>query len=256
MTVNEIRTKFIEFFKSKKHAHVKSDSVVPKDDPTVLFTTAGMQQFKRQFLGHIDDYTRATTSQKCIRTDDLDEVGETDFHHTFFEMLGNFSFGDYFKEVAIEWAWEFLTKELNIPEDRLWLSVYKDDAEAAEIWLKKIKLDSKKLFRLGDKSNFWPANAKENGPNGPCGPCSEIFYDYEPEKGTFPDDPDDEDGRFCEVWNLVFTQYNRKDGGELDPLPSKNIDTGMGLERLSSVMQGVKNNFDTRIDRTVRLSLD
>ncbi len=247
MTVNEIRKKFLAFFKSKEHAIIKSDSVVPKDDPTVLFTTAGMQQFKRQFLGHIDDYTRAATSQKCIRTDDLDEVGETDFHHTFFEMLGNFSFGDYFKEEAIIWGWEFLTQELKIPEDRLWVSVYKDDDEAADIWLKTIKIDSKKLFRLGDKSNFWPSNAKENGPNGPCGPCSEIFYDYEPDKKSSPKDPDDEPGRFCEVWNLVFTQYNRKDGGELDPLPSKNIDTGMGLERLASVMQGVQNNFETDI---------
>ncbi|MFT5388352.1 MAG: alanyl-tRNA synthetase, partial [Candidatus Omnitrophota bacterium] len=162
-------------------------------------------------------------------------------------MLGNFSFGDYFKKEAIHWAWEFLTKELNIPQERLWVSVYKDDEEAANIWLNEIKLPKEKLFRLGDKSNFWPSDAVKNGPNGPCGPCSEIFYDYDPKRGTFPKDPDDEGSRFCEVWNLVFTQYNRQEGGKLEPLPSKNIDTGMGLERLASVLQGVKNNFETDI---------
>lgn len=247
MTVNEIREKFLKFFESKGSTIVASDSLVPKDDPTVLFTTAGMQQFKRQFLGQVDDYTAATTSQKCMRTDDLDEVGKTDFHHTFFEMLGNFSFGDYFKKEAINWAWEFLTKELNISEDRLWVSVNKDDKEAKEIWLKDIGLPEHKIFTLGDKSNFWPSNAREAGPNGPCGPCSEIFYDYNPDDETIPKDPDDIDGRFSEIWNLVFTQFERKDGGELVPLPNKNIDTGMGLERLCSVLQGKKNNFDTDI---------
>lgn len=245
ITGNDIRSKFLNFFAARQHTVVESDSVVPKDDPTVLFTTAGMQQFKRQFLGHIDGYTRACSSQKCIRTDDLDEVGRTDFHHTFFEMLGNFSFGDYFKEEAITWAWEFLTKELGIPAGRLRVSVYKDDDEAARIWKEKIGIPAERIFRLGDKSNFWPSNAKQDGPNGPCGPCSEIFYDYDPEKGTAPVDPDDEPGRFCEVWNLVFTQYNRKDGGELTPLPGRNIDTGMGLERLAAVMQGVRSNFET-----------
>lgn len=245
MTANEIREKFLNFFASKKHAIVESDSVVPKDDPTVLFTTAGMQQFKRQFLGHIDEYTRACTSQKCVRTDDLDEVGRTAFHHTFFEMLGNFSFGDYFKNDAIAWAWEFLTQELKLPADRLWVSVYKDDDEALVVWRDTIGIPTNRIFKLGDKSNFWPSNAKKNGPNGPCGPCSEIFYDYAPEKRTTPKDPDDEPGRFCEVWNLVFTQFNRKDGGELEPLPNKNIDTGMGLERLSAVLQGVTSNFET-----------
>jgi len=245
VSANEIREKFLRFFESKQHAVIASDSVVPKDDPTVLFTTAGMQQFKRQFLGNIDGFTRAATSQKCIRTDDLDEVGKTNFHHTFFEMLGNFSFGDYFKKEAITWAWEFLTKELGIPESRLWVSVYRDDDEAFAIWKNEIGLPDERIFKLGDKSNFWPSNAKLNGPNGPCGPCSEIFFDYQPDDPAVPKDPDDIAGRFAEIWNLVFTQFNRKDGGELEPLPNKNIDTGMGLERLCAVMQGVTSNFET-----------
>ncbi|HNV24319.1 MAG TPA: alanine--tRNA ligase-related protein, partial [Candidatus Omnitrophota bacterium] len=155
MTTTEIRSKFLNFFASKSHKIIKSDSLVPKDDPTVLFTTAGMQQFKRQFLGHLEGFTRAATSQKCLRTDDLEEVGKTDFHHTFFEMLGNFSFGDYFKKDAILWAWEFLTKELKIPSEKLWVSVYKDDAEAYKIWLDDIKIPKEKIVKLGDKSNFW-----------------------------------------------------------------------------------------------------
>ena len=248
MTANDVRKKFLEFFASKGHSVIPSDSLVPKDDPTVLFTSAGMQQFKRQFLGHIEGYTRATTSQKCLRTDDLDQVGKTAFHHTFFEMLGNFSFGDYFKKEAIVWAWEFLTKALHIPADKLWVSIYNDDPEAEKIWLDHIKLPKNKLVKLGDKSNFWPSNAKHNGPNGPCGPCSEIFFDY----GVNPNcgkgdtcDPDCSCGRFSEIWNLVFTQFNRKDGGVLEPLPNKNIDTGMGLERLVAVIQGKKSNYDT-----------
>jgi len=245
---NEIRKKFLNFFASKGHTVVESDSLVPKDDPTVLFTTAGMQQFKRQFLGHIDDYTRATTSQKCLRTDDLDQVGKTNFHHTFFEMLGNFSFGDYFKKDAIIWAWEFLTKELQLPKEKLWVSVYKDDPEAEEIWKTQVKdLDPKKIVLLGDHDNFWPADAKKNGPNGPCGPCSEIFYDLGPQAGRLGDqgNPGTDPKRFSEIWNLVFTQFNRKDGGILEPLPNKNIDTGMGLERLTAVVQGKQNNFET-----------
>jgi alanyl-tRNA synthetase len=248
MTTNEVRTKFLNFFKSKGHSIISSDSLVPKDDPTVLFTTAGMQQFKPQFLGHIEGFTRAATCQKCLRTDDLDVVGKTDFHHTFFEMLGNFSFGDYFKKEAITWAWEFLTKDLKIPSEKLWVSVYEQDDEAYDIWLKEVKVPAKKIIKLGDKSNFWPSHARQNGPNGPCGPCSEIFYDY----GFNPNcpkgdkcDPDCSCGRFSEVWNLVFTQFNRKDGGVLDPLPAKNIDTGMGLERLVAVVQRVKSNYDT-----------
>ncbi|MBF0531814.1 MAG: alanine--tRNA ligase [Candidatus Omnitrophica bacterium] len=244
MTTDEIRQKFFDFFASKEHKIIASDSLVPKDDPTVLFTTAGMQQFKRQFLGHVDDFRRAVTAQKCLRTDDLDHVGVTDCHHTFFEMLGNFSFGDYFKREAILWAWEFLTRVVHISPDRLWVSVNKDDAEAEKIWLAEIGIAPKNIFHLGDKSNFWPSNARLNGPNGPCGPCSEIFYDYTPESSSVPADPDDEPGRFTEVWNLVFTQFDRKDGGKLDALPGKNIDTGMGLERLAAVLQGKKNNFE------------
>ncbi|MFA5060243.1 MAG: alanine--tRNA ligase [Candidatus Omnitrophota bacterium] len=248
MTANEIRAKFLDFFASKGHKIVESDSVVPKDDPTVLFTTAGMQQFKKQFLGYVEGYTKAATSQKCLRTDDLDKVGKTAFHHTFFEMLGNFSFGDYFKKEAITWAWEFLTHALKIPSEKLWVSVYKDDDEAYDIWLNNIKIKKERIVKLGDKSNFWPSEAKEKGPNGPCGPCSEIFYDY----GVNPNcpngskcDPDCSCGRFSEVWNLVFTQFNRKEGGVLEPLPNKNIDTGMGLERLVAVVQGKKNNYET-----------
>ena len=247
MTTNDIRKKFLEFFRSKGHTVVPSDSLGPKDDPTVLFTTAGMQQFKPQFLGRIDGYTRAASCQKCLRTDDLDVVGKTDCHQTFFEMLGNFSFGDYFKKDAIAWAWEFFTEVMKIPKDRLWVSVYKDDSEAEGIWLNDIKLPKERLVKLGDKSNFWPSNAKEAGPNGPCGPCSEIFFDYgvNPKCTNTKCDPDCSCGRFTEVWNLVFTQFNRKDGGILDPLPAKNIDTGMGLERLAAVMQGKKSNYET-----------
>ncbi len=246
MTGHDIRGKFLEFFRSKGHTVVASDSLVPKDDPTVLFTTAGMQQFKPQFMGHITGFTRAATSQKCLRTDDLAEVGVTDFHHTMFEMLGNFSFGDYFKREAITWAWEFLTKTLGIPGDKLWVSVHVDDAEAYGLWLNEIKLPAARIVKLGDKSNFWPSNARLNGPNGPCGPCSEIFFDWGKGACTNPAcDPDCSCGRFCEVWNLVFTQYNRKDGGLLEPLPAKNIDTGMGLERLTAVMQGKHNNFES-----------
>ncbi|MBF0503736.1 MAG: alanine--tRNA ligase [Candidatus Omnitrophica bacterium] len=248
MTTNDIRTKFLNFFKSKHHSIIPSDSLVPKDDPTVLFTTAGMQQFKPQFLGHLDGFSRAATCQKCLRTDDLDVVGKTDFHHTFFEMLGNFSFGGYFKKEAILWAWEFLTHELRLPPERLWVSVYQDDDEAHAIWADKIKVPVDRIVKLGDKSNFWPSNARQSGPNGPCGPCSEIFYDY----GTNMNcpkgddcDPDCSCGRFSEVWNLVFTQFNRKDGGILEPLPAKNIDTGMGLERLAAVVQGKKSNYET-----------
>lgn len=258
MTTNEIRQKFLDFFKSKGHTIIESDSLVPKDDPTVLFTTAGMQQFKKQFLGYIDGYTRAATSQKCLRTDDLDKIGKTDVHHTFFEMLGNFSFGDYFKKEAIEWAWEFFTVELKIPKDKLWVSVYKDDDEAYNIWIKNIKLDPKRLIKLGDKSNFWPSEAKEKGPNGPCGPCSEIFFDYgvNPRCKNKKCNPDCDCGRFAEIWNLVFTQFERQEGGVLKPLPHKNIDTGMGLERLAAVIQGKKNNFETDIFAPILKKID
>jgi alanyl-tRNA synthetase len=247
MQAHILREKFLEFFKSKKHKILESDSLVPAGDPTVLFTPAGMNQFKKEFLGFDSGFKRAATSQRCLRTDDLDKVGKTSGHHTFFEMLGNFSFGDYFKEEAILWAWSFLTKELKINQKNLWISVYKDDAETYKIWRDLIKVPAAKVIKLGDKENFWPSEAKATGPNGPCGPCSEIFFDQGSNTGCRRPDctPACGCGRFVEVWNLVFTQFNRKEGGILESLPRKNIDTGMGLERLAAVMQGVSNNFQT-----------
>lgn len=247
MKADILREKFLSFFKNKKHKIVESDSLVPKDDLTVLFTPAGMNQFKQQFLGHITDFTRAASSQRCLRTDDLDKVGKTTGHHTFFEMLGNFSFGDYFKEEAVYFAWEFLTKELRISENRLWVSVYKDDDEAYNAWKDKIKIPENRIVKLGDKENFWPSEAKEKGPNGPCGPCSEIFFDFGKDAGCGKDNcnPACGCGRFVEIWNLVFTQFNRKENGSLEPLPQKNIDTGMGIERLAAVLQNAPNNFET-----------
>jgi len=249
MQADILREKFLEFFASKAHKIVESDSLVPKDDPTVLFTPAGMNQFKREFLGFDCGFKRAATSQRCLRTDDLDKVGKTSSHHTFFEMLGNFSFGDYFKEEAISWAWEFLTKELKIDKESLWVSVYSEDFEAYKIWSDKVGLPERKIVKLGDKDNFWPAEAKTKGPNGPCGPCSEIFFDFGEASGCQKKDcgPSCSCGRFVEIWNLVFTQFNRKENGELEPLPNKNIDTGMGLERLAAVMEGKKNNFETEL---------
>ena len=247
MTADILREKFLAFFKSKKHKIVESDSLAPKDDPTVLFTPAGMNQFKKELMGYNCGFARAATSQRCLRTDDLEKVGITSVHHTFFEMLGNFSFGDYFKKEAIAWAWEFLTEVLKIDKDRLWVSVYKDDDEAYKTWQDLIKVSKGRILRLGDKDNFWPAEAKDKGPNGPCGPCSEIFYDFGKDVGCKEPlcDPTCDCGRFSEVWNLVFTQFNRKEGGNLEPLPHKNIDTGLGLERLAAVMQGVRSNFET-----------
>jgi len=249
MTADTIRDKFLNFFKTKRHKIIASDTLIPSDDPTVLFTPAGMNQFKKEFLGLDSGFTRAATCQRCLRTDDLDKVGKTSGHHTFFEMLGNFSFGDYFKLEAIAWAWEFLIRELQIDPQRLWVSVYKDDTEAYEIWKDKIKVPAEKIIKLGDKENFWPAEAKEKGPNGPCGPCSEIFFDHGKDVGCGRPDcnPSCNCGRFVEVWNLVFTQFNRKDGAILEPLPKKNIDTGMGFERLVATLIGVKNNFQTEL---------
>ncbi|MCU0652156.1 MAG: alanine--tRNA ligase [Candidatus Omnitrophica bacterium] len=249
MTADVLRKKFLDFFKTKKHKIVESDSLVPAGDPTVLFTPAGMNQFKKEFLGLVTGFRRAASSQRCLRTDDLDKVGITPVHHTFFEMLGNFSFGDYFKEDAICWAWEFLTEELGINKDKLWVSVYKDDMDAYKIWKDKVGIKSERIIKLGDHDNFWPADAKIKGPNGPCGPCSEIFFDFGKDVGCGEQvcDPTCSCGRFAEIWNLVFTQFNRKEGGALEPLPNKNIDTGMGLERLTAVMQGAKNNFETEL---------
>lgn len=246
MKTNELREKFLKFFESKGHQIVASDSLVPKEDPTLLFTSAGMNQFKDQFIGRNVTYSRVATCQKCLRTADLERVGKTAYHHTFFEMLGNFSFGDYFKKEAISWAWEFMIGALKLPEAKLWVSVYKDDDEAYGIWAKDVGISEEKIVKLSDKDNFWPSNAKKDGPNGPCGPCSEIFYDYGKEIGCRKStcSPACDCGRFVEVWNLVFTQFNRTDVDKLEPLSSKNIDTGMGLERLASVMQGVHSNFE------------
>jgi len=229
MKVDEIRDRYLRFFEERGHRIYPSDSLVPASDPSLLFTGAGMNQFKDEFLGKVKGSRRAVTCQKCLRTGDLENAGKTAGHHTFFEMLGNFSFGDYFKKDAILWAWEFLTKELGLKEKDLWVSVYSADKEAYEIWRDIVKIPKEKILKLGEKENFWPANAPAEGPNGPCGPCSEIFFGG----------PDG-----VEIWNLVFTQFDRKEGGKLEHLPNKNIDTGMGLERIARVMQGKNTNFE------------
>jgi len=249
MKTSKIRTLFLDYFKGKNHSIVKSDSLIPKNDPTLLFTGAGMNQFKDYFLGLRTDLKRAASSQKCLRTGDLDNVGKTPYHHSFFEMLGNFSFGDYFKEEAIAWAWAFITQEIKLSAERIYVSVHEKDVEAYTIWTKKIGISKDQIAKLGDKSNFWPANAPKLGPNGPCGPCSEIFYDQGENypgagKGFWAND---ESGRFAEFWNLVFTQFERQEGGKLVSLKAKNIDTGMGLERLACILQGKKNNFEIDI---------
>ncbi len=246
MKGRELRQKFLKYFESKGHRIVKSSSLIPANDPTLLFTNAGMNQFKDVFLGKEKrDYKRAASCQKCVRAggkhNDLENVGKTARHHTFFEMLGNFSFGDYFKKEAIEYAWEFITEVLKIDKSRLYVSVYKDDDEAFEIWHKHIGLAEDRIYRFGEKDNFW-----QMGDTGPCGPCSEIFYDHGKEYscGNSCDVGCDCD-RFVEIWNLVFMQFNRDESGNLTPLPSPSIDTGMGLERLAAVMQGVISNYDT-----------
>jgi len=235
MKTDELREKYLAFFESKGHTRVASDVLVPTWDPSVLFTPAGMNQFKDHFLGKVKlEFTRATTCQKCLRTGDIDNVGRTAYHHTFFEMLGNFSFGDYFKRDAINWAWEFLTdkKWLGLPAERLTVTVYTDDDEAAGIWQKDVGLTPQRIERCGEDENFWPASAPSQGPDGVCGPCSEIYYHPEGSKSV-------------EIWNLVFTQFNRVGDppNNLRPLPSKNIDTGMGLERCASTLQGVPTNY-------------
>ncbi|MBI3857927.1 MAG: alanine--tRNA ligase [Planctomycetes bacterium] len=250
ITLDEIRERYLDFFKKRGHTVYPSDSLVPPNDPSLLFTGAGMNQFKDMFLGRGTlPFKRATTSQKCLRTGDLESVGRTSRHHTFFEMLGNFSFGDYFKREAITWAWEFATKEMGISPDRLNISVYKEDDEAYKIWNEEVGIPPARLFRLGEGDNFWPANAPSQGPNGPCGPCSEIYYDYGPKYGCGSPDCSITCGcnRYVEIWNLVFTQFDRQDGGVLQPLPQKNIDTGAGLERWASVLQGVQSNFETDV---------
>ena len=246
MKTSEIRQSFLDFFHSKNHKVIPSSSLVPTNDETLLFTNAGMVQFKDVFLGtEKKNYKRATTSQRCIRAggkhNDLENVGYTLRHHTFFEMLGNFSFGDYFKEDAIKFAWEFLTEVLKLDKDKLWITVYKDDDEAEEIWKEIIGIDPKRIARLGDEDNFWSM-----GDTGPCGPCSEIFYDHGDHiDGTPPGAEGDEGDRYIEIWNLVFMQYNRDDDGKMEPLPKPSVDTGMGLERIAAVMQGVNSNYET-----------
>jgi alanyl-tRNA synthetase len=238
MKTDELREAFLDFFVSKGCVRRSSDVLVP-NDPTVLFTPAGMNQFKREFLGLGDPrFTRAVTCQKCMRTGDIENVGRTAFHETFFEMLGNFSFGDYFKREAIHWAWEFLTRVLKVPGDRLTVSVYLDDDEAYAIWRDEIKIPADRITRMGEDDNFWPAGAPTHGPNGVCGPCSEIFY-----HGT--------GAKEVEIWNLVFTQFNRVGPGQLEPLPKKNIDTGMGLERAAACLQGASSVFETDIFKPI-----
>lgn len=245
MNSAEIRQKFLDFFASRGHEIVPSSSLVPGNDPTLLFTNAGMVQFKDAFLGdEIRDYQRATSSQRCVRAggkhNDLENVGYTARHHTFFEMLGNFSFGDYFKREAIQYAWEFLTVELGLPAEKLWITVFEDDDEAAAIWLDEIKIDPSRFSRLGEKDNFWAM-----GDTGPCGPCSELFYDHGPDvPGGPPGSPDEDGDRYIEIWNLVFMQYDRKADGSMTPLPKPSVDTGAGLERLAAVMQNVHSNYE------------
>jgi alanyl-tRNA synthetase len=246
MKTSDIRQAFLDFFNSKDHQVVDSSPLIPANDETLLFTNAGMVQFKDVFLGTDKrKYSRATTSQRCIRAggkhNDLENVGYTLRHHTFFEMLGNFSFGDYFKEDAIKYAWEFLTDVLKLEKEKLWISVYKDDDEAEKIWIDVIGVDPSKIVRLGDEDNFWSM-----GDTGPCGPCSEIYYDHGDHiEGTPPGSEGDEGDRFVEIWNLVFMQFNRDDSGNMTPLPKPSVDTGMGLERIAAVMQGVNSNYET-----------
>jgi alanyl-tRNA synthetase len=245
MTSAEIRGSFLEFFRKNGHSVLPSSSLVPGSDPTLLFTNAGMVQFKDVFLGKdARDYSRAATAQRCVRAggkhNDLENVGYTARHHTFFEMLGNFSFGDYFKREAIHFAWNFITGTLGIPKDRLWVTVYKEDDEAARIWKEEIGIDPTRCTRMGEKSNFWSM-----GDTGPCGPCTEIFFDHGAElAGGPPGSPDEDGDRYVEIWNLVFMQYDRSSDGVLVPLPKPSVDTGMGLERVAAVMQGVHSNYD------------
>ncbi|KAK4798324.1 hypothetical protein SAY86_030650 [Trapa natans] len=236
---NSIRQRFLNFYASRDHKLLPSASLVP-EDPTVLLTIAGMLQFKPIFLGKVQrEVPRATTAQRCIRTNDVENVGRTARHHTFFEMLGNFSFGDYFKKEAIKWAWELSTVELGLPAERLWISVFEDDDEAFNIWHNEVGVPAERIKRMGEEDNFWTS-----GVTGPCGPCSEIYYDFHPERGHSDADLGD-DTRFIEFYNLVFMQFNKKDDGTLEPLKQKNIDTGMGLERVARILQNVPNNYET-----------
>ncbi len=252
LSSSELRSAFLEFFRERGHAVVPSSPLVPGNDPTLLFTNAGMVQFKDVFLGQDKRaYSRAASSQRCVRAggkhNDLENVGYTARHHTFFEMLGNFSFGDYFKREAIGYAWEFITGTLGIPAERLWVTVFRDDDEAADIWLKEVGVDPARFGRLGESSNFWAM-----GDTGPCGPCSEIFYDHGAGiPGGPPGSPDEDGDRYVEIWNLVFMQFDRSADGKLSPLPKPSVDTGMGLERIAAVMQGVHSNYDIDLFRNL-----
>ncbi|MBT5228821.1 MAG: alanine--tRNA ligase [Methylococcales bacterium] len=245
-TTADIRQAFLTYFEQHQHEVVASSSLIPANDPTLLFTNAGMVQFKDVFLGNeTRRYHRATSSQRCVRAggkhNDLENVGYTARHHTFFEMLGNFSFGDYFKQDAIRYAWDFLTNVVGLSADKLWVTVFDEDEEAAGIWLNEIKVDPNRLSRIGAKDNFWSMGA-----TGPCGPCTEIFYDHgEDVPGGPPGTPEEDGDRYVEIWNLVFMQYNRNEEGVLTPLPKPSVDTGMGLERVAAVVQGVHSNYDT-----------
>ncbi len=244
MNSAEIRESFLAFFESKGSRRLPSSSLIP-DDPSLLLTTAGMVQFKPVFLGVKNlGFTRATSVQKCVRTTDIDIIGTTGRHHSFFEMLGNFSFGDYFKSEAAAWAWEYSTQVLKLDPERIWITIYEDDDEAEAIWANEVGVPAERIVRMGAKDNFWSA-----GPTGPCGPCSELYYDQGPEVGCGSPDcaPGCDCDRYLEYWNLVFMQYDRADDGTLTPLPKQNIDTGMGLERIAAILQGVHSNFETDI---------
>jgi alanyl-tRNA synthetase len=262
MTGNDIRKSFLNYFARQSHTVVKSSSLVPDKDPTLLFTNAGMVQFKNVFLGQERlPYSRAASSQKCLRIsgkhNDLEAVGRDTYHHTFFEMLGNWSFGDYYKAEAIEWAWELLTKEWRLPKDKLWATVYLDDDEAERLWAKISGLPTERIRRFGEKENFW-----EMGETGPCGPCSEIHLDRGPEACDRKGLPghicqvNGDCARYIELWNLVFIQYNRKDNRELEELPSKHVDTGMGLERITAVLQKVLSNYDIDYMRELTATIE
>ena len=255
ITSAELRHRFLEFFRGKGHTVVPSSPLVPQNDPTLLFTNAGMVQFKDVFLGRDDrPYTRAASAQRCVRAggkhNDLENVGYTARHHTFFEMLGNFSFGDYFKREAIHYAWEFLTGTLGLPAERLWVTVYATDDEAHDIWQREIGIPAERITRIGDKPGGGSDNFWQMGDTGPCGPCSEIFYDHGPTVvGGPPGSPEEDGDRYIEIWNLVFMQYERDEQGALHPLPKPSVDTGMGLERLAAVLQGVHSNYDIDLFR-------
>src|SRR3984957_9016278 len=248
MTGNEIRQKFLDYFALNGHKIVRSSSLVPANDPTLLFTNAGMNQFKDIFTGaEKRDYLRATTAQKCVRAggkhNDLDNVGYTRRHHTFFEMLGNFSFGDYFKKEAIAFAWDLVTREFGMPKERLYITVFREDDDAEKLWQEFVPKE--RIFRMDEADNFW-----QMGDTGPCGPFSEIYYDFGPEAGPggFPNNPAE---RFVEIWNLVFMQFDRSADGKMTPLPRPSIDTGMGLERTACVLQGKLSNYDTDLLRPI-----